>query len=497
MLQWCRSSAPSGGTHVRRLRSRLHPSIDLLTPHRWSYRKTFSTMPRTTATVSEGGAGDLHAPRRSYQVVVAATRDMGIGKDGKLPWKLPRELKFFKELTSAVADPGRNKRNAVLMGRRTWESIPRQFQPLPGRLNVVLTRSGIAGVESTEDVLLAGSVSSALELLSASPYCSSIESVFVIGGGEILREALDAQLCDAIHITEIETDIDCDTYIPAIDLSVFKPWYSSLPVVENNIRYSFVTYIRVRNSPILESQPLSGIEKFNVECFSFLPKMILERHDEFAYLKLVQEVLSSGTRKVDRTGTGLMSKFGLQMRFNLRKSFPLLTTKRLCWQWTVDEFLKFISGSTNVKLYDAIDKIMSCTDDQGIILLSYNPLSDTQSDSAGLPYCPLVAQFYVSNGEVSCRAYQESVDVALDLPYSIASCALLTCTIAHFCGLRSSDLIQAVGDAYVSDCHILPLQEQLERLPRPFPSLKIDGRGKDIGSLTAIDFELMDYHPCS
>lgn len=117
--------------------------------------------------------------------MVAATRDMGIGKDGKLPWKLPRELKFFKQLTSAVIDP--TKRNAVLMGRRTWESIPRHFQPLPGRFNVVLTRSGNVEIESSRDVVSCRSVISALEMLSAPPYCSTIENVFVIGGGEILR----------------------------------------------------------------------------------------------------------------------------------------------------------------------------------------------------------------------------------------------------------------------------------------------------------------------
>lgn len=110
---------------------------------------------------------------------------MGIGRDGKLPWKLPRELKFFKELTSAVDDP--TKRNAVLMGRRTWESIPQQFRPLPGRFNIVLTRSRNVEVESDRDVVLCGTMDSALKLLSSFPYRSTIENVFVIGGGEILR----------------------------------------------------------------------------------------------------------------------------------------------------------------------------------------------------------------------------------------------------------------------------------------------------------------------
>lgn len=124
-------------------------------------------------------------PRRTYQVVVAATRTMGIGKDGKLPWSLPSDLKFFKDVTMSTSDPA--KKNAVVMGRKTWESIPLEHRPLTGRLNVVLTRSGSFDIATAENVLICGSLVSALELLASSPYCLSIERVFLIGGGEILR----------------------------------------------------------------------------------------------------------------------------------------------------------------------------------------------------------------------------------------------------------------------------------------------------------------------
>ncbi|ESR48282.1 hypothetical protein CICLE_v10002350mg [Citrus x clementina] len=195
--------------------------------------------------------------RRPYQVVVAATRNMGIGKDGKLPWNLPSDLKFFKQLTMSTSDPG--KRNAVVMGRKTWESIPPLYRPLPGRLNVVLTRSGGFNIASLENVEICGSIHLALELLAEPPYCSSIEKVFVIGGGQILREALNAPECDAIHITKIETSIECDTFIPAIDLSLFQHRYSSQPLVENNIQFSFVTYVRMKFN-LLRSFPLHTTE---------------------------------------------------------------------------------------------------------------------------------------------------------------------------------------------------------------------------------------------
>lgn len=153
--------------------------------------------------ISANGNGHSHGngqpdPQRTYQVVVAATQAMGIGKDGKLPWKLPSDLKFFKEITMNTSDPG--KKNAILMGRKTWESIPVENRPLPGRLNVVLTRSGSFDIATAENVLMCGSMASALELLAAPPYCLSIEKVFVIGGGQILRCAFVGHLSIADHV---------------------------------------------------------------------------------------------------------------------------------------------------------------------------------------------------------------------------------------------------------------------------------------------------------
>uniref|UniRef100_A0A453D8Z4 dihydrofolate reductase n=1 Tax=Aegilops tauschii subsp. strangulata TaxID=200361 RepID=A0A453D8Z4_AEGTS len=301
--------------------------------------------------------GNSHSDiQRKYQVVVAATREMGIGKDGALPWKLPSDLKFFKDLTMATADP--SKKNAVIMGRKTWESIPTKFRPLPGRLNVILTRSDSSDYATVENVVTCGSLDSSLELLASAPYSSTIEKAFLIGGGQVLRELLNASACEAIHLTDIESTIECDTFIPPIDPLVFHPWYSSSPVVENNIRHSFATFVRVRKSAEeANDSNLSELtsndakkKKFEIQIFSFLPKMIFEKHDEYQYLNLVQDILRSGARKNDRTGTGTISKFGCQMRFNLRKNFPLLTTKRVFWRGVLEELLWFISGSTNAKV---------------------------------------------------------------------------------------------------------------------------------------------------
>lgn len=131
------------------------------------------------------------------------------------------------------------------------------------------------------------------------------------------REALNAPRCDAIHITEIETSIDCDTFIPSIDFSSFQPWYSSQPFVENNVRFSFATYVRVRTSTVnphaCGNREESSSDKFEVGSFTFLPKMIFERHDEHFYFGLVQEIISSGYKKHDEPGNCTLSKFDCEV----------------------------------------------------------------------------------------------------------------------------------------------------------------------------------------
>ncbi|XP_076947561.1 bifunctional dihydrofolate reductase-thymidylate synthase-like [Bidens hawaiensis] len=211
--------------------------------------------------------------KRTYQIVVAATRDMGIGKNGKLPWTLPSDLKFFKQITTSTSDP--NKRNAIIMGRKTWDSIPLCYRPLASRLNVVLTRSTTGNVATSENVITCGSICSALELFASYPYALEIDKVFVIGGGQILREAMNGPGCEAIHMTEVDANLDCDTFIPRVDTSVYCPWCSSLPVIENDMSYRFVSYVRVCDS--------LDLNKLKVEDFAFLPKMIFDKRNEFMY----------------------------------------------------------------------------------------------------------------------------------------------------------------------------------------------------------------------
>lgn len=215
------------------------------------------------------------------------------------------------------------KQNAVIMGRKTWESIPEAFRPLPGRVNVVLSRQQDASYGDADSVVTAGSLQEGLEKLQG----ENIERVFVIGGGEVYKEAMASDDLIAIHVTIVESDdIECDTFMPPVDDSVFKVWSASEPRRDtpDGLRYSFVCYTRCDG--IMEDDAV----------VQMLPPGVKKLHEEYQYLDMIQEIINEGVHRGDRTGTGTFSKFGKTMRFNLRHTFPLLTTKRVFWRGRSD-----------------------------------------------------------------------------------------------------------------------------------------------------------------
>ncbi|XP_048631905.1 bifunctional dihydrofolate reductase-thymidylate synthase 1-like isoform X4 [Brassica napus] len=436
-----------------------------------------------------------NAQRRSYQVVIAATRDMGIGIDLKLPWDLPNEFQFFQDVTSRTSDP--RKRNATIMGRKSWEATPLEFRPLPDRLNVVLTRSNCHSIPTDDDnVMVCGSMESALELLAKPPYSFSIEKVFFIGGGELLRHYMNAPSCDAIHLTEVDISVTCDTFAPRVDTCLYHPWYSSLPVVENGIRYCFNTYVR-RKDLIFGS----GAE---AEQYSFLPKMVFERHEEFGYLNLVQNIISNGDMNDNNT---LLSKFGCQLRFNLRKTFPLLTTKKVFWVGVVEEILQLISGSTYPKekginhIWES-DKAKEYLDSFGVnateedgdhplltgLYWSYsdasqefNQISDVINKIKNNPHDRGITLSACKLSISPCQTFaQSSTEASLGIPFSIAAYSLLTCIMAHVCDVVAGDFIHLIGDAHVNTSHTKAIQRQLQISPKPFPTSRLSLQRKKV-----------------
>jgi len=477
---------------------------------------------------------------KAVSVIVASAQNGGIGKDGKLPWHIPEDLAHFKRVTTATS--GGERSNAVVMGRRTWESIPEKFRPLVGRVNVVLTKAAAEpGFVSPypEGVLVAPSLEAAAEALGAR---EDVAEIFVIGGQAAYQEAVGMQACERIFVTRVGRDVEADAFFPAFDAREFRIVHVSKTRSHEGVPYDFVVYERpaaAGGPPSPSLAAAGGPEQF--------------LHEEYQYLKAIREIIEEGVAMDDRTGVGTLSVFGRQMRFDLRRSFPLLTTKRTFWRGVVEELLWFVRGDTNakhlsergVRIWDAngsrefldrrglshreegdlgpvygfqwrhfgaeyvdmhtdyagqgVDQLAECIrkikedpTDRRILLSAWNP---ADLSLMALPPCHMFCQFYVANGELSCLMYQRSCDMGLGVPFNIASYSLLTCMMAQVCGLRPGDFVHTMGNTHVYKNHVEPLKTQLERTPRPFPVLRVNPDVKDIDGFKASDFELLGYNP--
>ncbi len=246
------------------------------------------------------------------------------------------------------------------------------------------------------------------------------------------------------------------------------------------------------------------------------------------YLDLLKDVMENGVDKMDRTGVGTRSVFGRQMRFDLQKGFPLVTTKKVHLKSIIHELLWFIKGDTNVKylqdngvriwnewadengdlgpvygaqwrnfngqgidqLEDVIHRLKTNPNDRRMIVTAWNP---AQISKMKLPPCHMMFQFYVANGKLSCMLYQRSCDMFLGVPFNIASYALLTMMIAQVCGLEVGEFVHTLGDTHIYHNHFEQVKEQLSRTPLPLPTMKINKDVQNINNFKFEDFELVGY----
>lgn len=251
------------------------------------------------------------------------------------------------------------------------------------------------------------------------------------------------------------------------------------------------------------------------------------------YLELLNHVLENGTVKGDRTGTGTISTFGYQMRFDLSEGFPLLTTKKVHLKSIIHELLWFISGDTNVKylqdngvriwnewadengnlgpvygkqwrrwegvngtvidqLADVVEQIKINPNSRRLIVNAWNV---GELDQMALPPCHLLFQFYVNDGKLSCMLYQRSADIFLGVPFNIASYALLTMMIAQVTGLEVGEFVHTIGDAHIYQNHLEQVKTQLQRDVRPLPTMKLNKEVQSIFDFKYEDFTLEGYDP--
>ncbi|MDG1651914.1 MAG: thymidylate synthase [Flavobacteriaceae bacterium] len=261
------------------------------------------------------------------------------------------------------------------------------------------------------------------------------------------------------------------------------------------------------------------------------------------YLDLLEHINSQGTVKTDRTGTGTKSVFGYQMRFDLSEGFPLVTTKKIHVKSVIHELLWFLKGSTNVdylqengvriwnewadengnlgpvyghqwrnwnsegidQIQGVIETLKSNPDSRRMLVSAWNPsvLPDTRisfsenvkNNKAALPPCHAFFQFYVADNKLSCQLYQRSADVFLGVPFNIGSYALLTLMMAQVCGYQAGDFIHTFGDVHIYSNHQEQVKEQLSRIPKPLPTMKLNPNIKNIFDFTYEDFELVNYDP--
>ncbi len=251
------------------------------------------------------------------------------------------------------------------------------------------------------------------------------------------------------------------------------------------------------------------------------------------YKKLLSHILENGVQKEDRTGTGTISVFGYQMRFNLQEGFPVLTTKKLHLRSIIHELLWFLKGDTNIaylkennvtiwdewadeqgnlgpvygyqwrswptrdgksidQIKNIIQQIKNNPDSRRIIVSAWNV---GEIENMALPPCHAFFQFYVADGKLSCQLYQRSADTFLGVPFNIASYALLTMMMAQVCDLEPGDFVHTLGDAHLYSNHLDQAHTQLERECRPLPTMKINPEVKDIFDFKYEDFELVNYDP--
>ena len=460
-------------------------------------------------------------------IIVGCDAENGIGYQNKIPWYISSDMKYFKEMTCHVS-PG--KVNAVLMGRKTWDSLPAKYRPLPHRLNIILSKTSSMH-SSPASGLWIQSFSQIQDILQK----YEIETLWIIGGASVYTQALQHLPIHYIYKTHIHKKFVCDTWFsfPKEQFTLYK---TTECIEKDGTILQFEVY-KKNGQHVLQT----GITNMSVN------------NEENQYLDLIKHILNNGSIRKDRTGVGTLSVFGTQMRFNIRNTLPLFTTKRVFFRGIVEELLWFLRGDTNVRILqdknvkiwngnstpeylesvglshlkngdlgpiygfqwrhfgakyttgdadytgkgvDQIAKIIHQIKHEPhsrrIILSAWNPVD---LDHMALPPCHVLYQFYVNNGELSCHMYQRSGDIGLGVPFNIASSSILTYILAHLTNLVPGELIHSIGDAHIYTSHIEALKEQCTRIPRPFPTLHISTHKQCIEDIQYSDFMLENYSP--
>jgi thymidylate synthase len=455
-------------------------------------------------------------------IVAFTTKAFGIGKNNTLPWHIPEDLKHFADVT---------KDAVVIMGYKTWMSIPEDKKPLKNRINIVVSSTEVS---STDDAI------SSVKFVHPSALDQEIMyhhqrllNIFIIGGASLYNKYMG--VADKIYATFIDKDVQCDTFFPiqrfdTYEIESFGPLMHSQ---EENCKFRFVTYTKSD-----------------------------KKHDEHGYLQLLKNIMEDGIERPDRTGVGTKSMFAPNpLRFDISKSIPVYTTKFVGIKMVIKELLWFLRGQTDSKLLEqeginiwkgnttrdfldarglhdyregdtgplysnlrifgcdykgcdvdhlgyGIDQVQNFID--GIkadpfsrrhLMTTYNPA--TVSQCVLYPCHGIVIQGHCEsiNGEMhlSMQVYIRSNDLFLGNAFNVTSYAVLTYIIAKYVDMKPRNLIITIGDAHIYQNHYEQVMTQLSRSPLPFPVLEVSDaiKSKKIEEISVEDFTLHCYlhHP--
>lgn len=504
----------------------------------------------------------------------------GIGKDTKLPWYIPEDIAHFKEITIPLLD-NNNNFSIVIMGRKTWDSIPEKFKPLISRYNIVLsnnaeyreqqtkkyvgyvpdidngnTNSPKIGIKFTnweaffsgEYIKIESELTKILyNSISPSTRCQDIDisptfTYYIIGGETIYQKAITSKYNLIIYTTEIYTQlqnpIECDTFFPKIEnstiISVSKYNKSIKQFNGGNIWYRFITYSRILDNTFYYTRQYYNSKFYNSNTFT---------STETAYLALMRNILENGQSNDDRTGVGTLSIFGEMLKYDLRDTFPISTTKRIFFRAIFEELMLYLSGKTDNSIlqkkdihvwdgntsrefldkrglqhyptgdmgetygfnmrhyggeyfgcnitysigeygYDQLANVIHLIKNEPasrrIIIDLWNP---TTIDKAALPSCLCKYQFNVNvaKKELNLAIYLRSSDYFLANNWNTCTGALFVHLLCNLEGidLTPGELTVFIADAHIYKSHIEQVQENLSRTPYPYPKLLVCGGNCD------------------
>lgn len=484
-------------------------------------------------------------------LIVAVDKFFGISKLGTIPWKLSPDLKHFAMMTTS------GKFNQVIMGRKTYFSIPPEHRPLKHRQNIVVSNT-LVQEDLEKDVVLVKNLKDSLSVLSHDdPSTSPIK--WIVGGADVYRQMLLDYKFDDIHLTYIDHDFECDTFFPIHLLAPYR--------IINSVAGSHPEW--GSDKPFYFLTLKHSCDKEGLLINHFINQM---NFNETGYLMLLNELatkLEAGETRDTRNGS-TASVFSRSLTFDLTNSFPVLTTKKMFWRGVVEELLFFLKGDTNAlhlseknvhiwsgnttreflddrgldsyqvgdlgpmygwqwrhfgaeyvgcdhdytgegfdQLHDLLMRLLTDPFDRRLLMTTLNPSDVSKSVLAPCHSLPL--QFYVDdNGRLSCNMYQRSADIFLGVPFNISSTSLLTALIAHTLGMKTGNVTITFGDLHLYAEHLPMAKQQLSRniyrpptlnITKPPPTINIDKKEESINNMlefleqiTVDDIKLFDYN---